>query len=686
MTEVVSVTRVSDLPETAGISASDKFLGMRGGEYVLLPVGDVADNADAAEAAAAQTALDRVATAEDRTATNADALATAADRVQTGLDKSAADAARDAAILANASIGYFYDATLAAALSAGLSAASEGETFHATGDDVDYIGVYQDVSGAAVEVARFPAAQYLLGLSQSLERLKANLAQGGLLIYNGDGPVYPLVTSQEGNVVLGWDDTEKRIVGFGLHDKEAIQDFAAQIVAQRGLVAYTGSGPIWPIVTDKDGTVLLGYDETSGAIIGPGLSDPAITTGVATAQGEPTPLAASLVPVTSDKNHMLFYGQSLSVGAAAGAVLSVAQPYSNITFQGGPRAYDGSAYSWGPFKALVEDEVSPAPDGGTNRKETCCSGAANYATTLAALDGIDPASHVILASTAGHGGYRIDQLESGTAWWAVFQNHVSEAYALDTNYACHALCWLQGENDISVSNYATYRAKLEALQADAETYVKSVNGQTSPVFLLTYQLSWGIATSSHVADAQLNLAQNNDKVFLVTPTYHLPYAGDNVHLTAVGYKWIGAYFGRAYKALVHDNVQPRWLNPVSATRRGAVIRVRFDVPYRPLRLDTDTLAATTDFGFRVTDGGVTASISSVEVDGDDVVITLAAVPSGAVEVRYALDYLGSGLTLTGGRSGNLRDSAPETITISGTEYPLYNVAPHFRLTAVALGE
>ena len=198
-------------------------------------------------------------------------------------------------------------------------------------------------------------------------------------------------------------------------------------------------------------------------------------------------------------------------------------------------------------------------------------------------------------------------------------------------------------------------------------------------------MSYAAATWPDQALAQLDLAQKNSKFVLVTPTYHLPHFTDNVHLTATGYKWLGAYFGRAYKQLM-DGKRPKWLDARSATRRGAVIRVRFDVPCLPLVLDTTTLAVTTSHGFRVLDGAATAPISSISIDGADVVITLAAVPAGAVTVRCGLDYLGAGLTITGGASTNLRDSTPDTISISGTSYPLYHVATHFQLTATALGE
>lgn len=92
-------------------------------------------------------------------------------------------------------------------------------------------------------------------------------------------------------------------------------------------------------------------------------------------------------------NHILFYGQSLSVGATATTILSSSQPYFNVTFDTGPRK-DSAANSVIP---LVEQFNNPSSDGYDNRGETCCSGAANYASRAMMLEnGIDPHDHVIL--------------------------------------------------------------------------------------------------------------------------------------------------------------------------------------------------------------------------------------------------------------------------------------------------
>ncbi|WP_292065992.1 hypothetical protein [Brevundimonas sp. UBA7664] len=511
---------------------------------------------------------------------------------------------------------------------------------------------------------------------EGAEELTAELREP-LAGYIGDDAVVPLYLDANGRLVVGVDRATGKLVN------PAIPETRYDVfLGQSGQALYIGSDDVLPLVLDLGGRVLTGFNRTTGAFV-----------GVATSAGggeaaPPTLIAAPRVPLTTPiipkaYNHRLSYGQSLSVGAAAGALLSITQPYANVTFAGGPRAWDGATWDFGAFKPLVEDQVSPAPDASTNRKETLCSGSANYTTECLIREGWAPDDHIILASTAGHGGYRIDQLDSSAPWYANLLAHVSGAQALSTDHAVHALDWIQGENNVGVTNFATYRADLEQFQVDAETDIIAITSQASPVYLLTYQLSYGVKTSPDIALAHLDLAQKNPKFFLTTPTYHLPYGGDNVHLTALGYKWIGAYHGRAYAELVLG-FQPQWLNPVSATVRGAEIRVRFDVPTLPLVLDTEALAVTTDHGFAVTDDAAAAEIESIAVSGRDVVITLSDIPTGDVVVRYALDHLGAGLTITNGASGNLRDSTPDTAMISGLACPLWHVSPAFQLNAIAL--
>ena len=103
------------------------------------------------------------AAADFLSATQVEAAEAAAEAARDG-----AEAARDGAVVAAASIGVYADTTLAAAIVTGLAAASEGETFHATGADVNYIGVYKDLSGVATEQLQYPKASYSKGTRSRL--------------------------------------------------------------------------------------------------------------------------------------------------------------------------------------------------------------------------------------------------------------------------------------------------------------------------------------------------------------------------------------------------------------------------------------------------------------------------------------------------------------------------------------
>lgn len=586
----------------------------------------------------------------------------------------AAQAARDAIFLNPASSGIFQT------IAEGIAGTAIGEVF-IVADDLGWTIYEHNASNQADRISgTYPSELTVL---EEIKALDNRLSTNGLGVYVGSGDVWPIVTDQNFKAVLAYDAIGQTLVGAGLATNETVERVAKSVLAAAGQGNYVGDGPIYPIFTDQQYRILLGYDVENNVLTGAGGG------GIVGTPSADEDLPANVRAVPAAINHFVTYGQSLSVGATAKPVLSVAQPYNNLTFQGGPRAYDGSAYSFSPLKPLVEDE-NVAPDGGSNRGETSCSGMSNYAITLAAIEnGLNPSDHIILSSAPGHGGYSVTQLNKGTTWYEnVFLEHVRQAYAINNDYAFHAYGWIQGENDNGAQMpYQTYYDHMIQLREDAETDTKAINGQSGVVFCITYQLTYGVQNWEDIALAHLDLCRNSDYFWMSTPMYHLPYAGDRVHLTNVGSKWLGAYIGRAYKRLVLDNKKPKFIDPKSATKRDNVVTVTFDVPTLPLRLDTDTLANTNDFGFRVVDGNGTVPISSVSVvENNKVQITLASSTSGPVEVRYALDYLGAGLTVNGGASGNLRDDTPDTITIAGASKPLYHVCPHFKMNVVTLGE
>lgn len=394
-------------------------------------------------------------------------------------------------------------------------------------------------------------------------------------------------------------------------------------------------------------------------------------------------------PAPAEINQIIVYGQSLAAGATSRPLLPDEPSASNLTYRGGVRGGAKDAQDFSAAKPLAEDEHNPAPDGLDNRGETVCSGAAAYATRLAQTEnGIAPSSHVLFISSAGKSGAAIGELQKESPWYRdQFLRHLNGTSAFSRRRALQAIFWLQGETNSDGreedSSVAGYKAALLRLRADIEAQARSATGQRAPVPFIVYQHATNIRTNPDIALAYFDLIREaGSPFFFAAPTYLFPHAEDGLHLTAAGYRWLGYYFGRAYKQMMHDGIRPRAIMPLDARSMGREVRVRFRVPQPPLVLDVAALAATADYGFSVYDRGERIALRAVRIEEGDTVVLEAERPlSAAVTVKYAMDALGKGLNIQAGASGNLRDSTAETVEIDGKARPLFYLCPHFSIDA-----
>lgn len=481
--------------------------------------------------------------------------------------------------------------------------------------------------------------------------------------YNGTLTV-PIYMDSNYNVLFGLNLNNDELYGNGLIDNKRLSS----------MHLFTGVGK-FPIVTDSVGGTILGYDAVLDQLFG---LFPGSTSGSSSTPDFPLPFTMDIKSV----NQILAYGQSLSTGVGENIAYSLTQPFFNKTFASGVRGNNGD---FSGIKPLVEDTNKPTPDGEVSAGETICSGAANYASLAAYREnGVKPEDHVIFSSTAGHGNYTIQQLSKGSDWYNTqFINHVAGAKNLNPDIALHVINWLQGEAN-SNDSQSTHYAALTQLQSDAETDIKAITGQTSPVLFFVYQHSTFIYKKPAVALALLQACQTSDKFYFIAPTYAFPPDSDNIHLAMTSYKWISYYFGRAYKQAIHDKIKPRSIMPKGATISGKKITVKLDVPHKPLVFDTVNLASTRQGGFAVFDGTTEIMLSDWYVqNGDEVVLELVSTPSGEVTVNYAIDYLASSLQLFKGASGNLRDSCTDTCDVEGAIKPMFYFCPHFSLKVIS---
>ncbi len=366
---------------------------------------------------------------------------------------------------------------------------------------------------------------------------------------------------------------------------------------------------------------------------------------------------------TAEINHIICYGQSLSLGIGSTA-LTVGQRFNSLKFVD---------TNYNAFTPLIE----PGIDGAVG-VETPDSGTAESIIELIQAENLIKYTdhfYKILCSNPGLGSQTIAALSKGTAPYTKLLAQVSgghtTAAAAGLSYIMQALTWAQGEADTSAGTlYATYKAALKQLRSDIDADVKAVSGQTQNVPLITYQVAshkhYGVAYPQ-IALAQLDAAIEDANIHACCPMYIFEYNTDFVHLPGWSYKWLGAYYGLVYKRVVIDGLTWDVVRPLSFTVRGSAIYIKFHVPAPPLKWDVQQVLQNDGYGFNLFDGAgnpVTLTGLPAIIANDTVKIIASAPVVAGMKLQYA--FYGTGTTgrLDGPR-GNLRDSQGDNLVFDG---------------------
>jgi hypothetical protein len=365
-------------------------------------------------------------------------------------------------------------------------------------------------------------------------------------------------------------------------------------------------------------------------------------------------------PPLPPMHHVLIVGQSLAIGAEGFPALTTEASDRHLRI----------------FSDGVDTYVNPLYELGI---ETIASGAALQAVW-------DLPDHRMVFSNVGLGGALYDQLKRGTTNYSRGLTQFSNAPpALACRLLGHrpaAVFAVHGEGDRHNPDYGT---NVRQWQIDYEADIRQITGYPLDVPMFHSQISsWtagGGGTSQAVGPEKVleESEANPTKTILICPKYFLPHALPvGIHLNNFAYRWLGEYYGKAYRRVVVEGGTWTPLKPASITRTGAVITARFDVPVPPLVLDTNRVSDPGNYGFEYWDeSGSPPSITAVELTGPDTVqITLAAEPTGAnPRLRYAYTGVpGQPAGPTTGPRGNLHDSDSEP---SLWEDPLFNWCVHF---------
>ena len=264
----------------------------------------------------------------------------------------------------------------------------------------------------------------------------------------------------------------------------------------------------------------------------------------------------------SDYNHIITYGQSLSVGQTE-KVISTTQPNPNLlNFDGVTRtsAYDksptGDTYPINrriSLQPLVERTNDGTAAGVCRETPSTGTGemfAKSYEETMFAK-----MSKKVIVSAPGWGGTTIAQLSKGGEYYQQLIDDVTAGKNLTagSSYRVLAVTWTQGESDyIEGTDTLTYKAKLKQLITDINNDVKAITGQAEDVVLVCYQLSTAMnanRTYPNIALALYEASKEDSRIYVATPMYHMNY-NDGWHLNSASSKLLGAYYGDVINRIV----------------------------------------------------------------------------------------------------------------------------------------
>lgn len=496
-------------------------------------------------------------------------------------------------------------------------------------------------------------------------------------------------------LLFGINTTGKLIADIDLDLGDAI-DFTTAAV-ETGEYSYD-----WA-VADEDGEVAIGVKD--GVLFLPNYiqtANPYDVENLARSAAYKTRLITNLQRTTALYSTMVVYGQSLAAGQETYPALSRPARFGNLQLGGNvlPNTGDGASYSQigsatlqplsaqsinGTTLKSDADEAALSP-GSADFGEPFNHGWVNYAKYLLNQHLLveNDATRLFVTINPSVSGKTIEQLskvntQDGTNRYLRYTGGLAKVETATgaSSHVVAGIMWAQGEWDYSTANGSTkatkalYKAALNTLVTDMVADAKAATGQTLDPAFFVYQTGATYTADAdmnglpglHVGMAQLEVAIERDKVFMVGPIY--PVTDKGGHLDSNGSRWYGSQIGKVFHRVVTLGQDWSPLRPLRIRRVKLDVYIDFHVPEPPLAFDTpyvqSVAASYTDKGFKVTDTLGTIALSEVALAGQTIVrLKLAREPVGDAFVWYA-----SKTTFNG--NGMLRDSDP-TVALDQYEY------------------
>jgi hypothetical protein len=295
---------------------------------------------------------------------------------------------------------------------------------------------------------------------------------------------------------------------------------------------------------------------------------------------------------------------------------------------------------------------------------------------------------LICTFPGGQGATTIDHLGKGTKPYQEFLEDIQTAYeeAQDRgwDFVMPALCWMQGETDITDYPGTDYMQLFLQLVEDINNDVKIITGQKQDIEIICYQtgplaraknfnaLAYNCPEMT-IPQAFLELVRDNPRYHASGPMYPYTFVREAIHIDGIGHQQHGRLVALSALDILHHKKQPRGLIPIKVESQGEEVIVDFNTPWPPLNIDTTQVVKAENYGFSVITPDNRNIAQSVFIQDNKIHILCSAIPDSC-RVRYAVN----GEKMKSGRQhgprGNLRDSQGDSLTINiqGRNYPIHN--------------
>jgi hypothetical protein len=521
---------------------------------ILSAANDVSTAISAAQAA--QAAAEAANVAAQLAKTNAETAETNAETAETNAEtaEAAAELARDASWVNN---------RIFASTAAGISGTTNGQYFSVpSGSASEYLILYLNSSGTAVEQKRYPSILYF----QDLIATPVSGVEYALQDSNDNASEYIESTTGK-HYALALDANS--INGIPRYQLNRVTRSSANLKAS--IVHHISYGQSLGLGNGSDIHTLTGADSD-------GFFDCVMFNANGTTSAGPRAQEGS---GTVAQNH-------------ASLIAYLEQPITGSSPTGNFETPLGNSLR--TVKRLLRDE-----------------------------DGIvyTDFDYILLGSAPAQSNTAIAGLSKGQTPYTNLTNDVTYGLALaqaaGKSYCVDVVYFSQGEADITAAtSRATYLSALQQLYTDLNTDIKAITSQSHNIKLVLYQVSVYNQSNPNIALAQLDAAKANSNIILATSVYALEHlSSTNVHLTAAGYAHLGGYYGLAAKRVVVDGASWANLYPTLLTRQGTILEIEFPDTGYSIAASNTLFASQTNYGLTAvrSDGTTANTITSVTVVG-----------------------------------------------------------------------